>query len=120
MTTQQSHAGFFGRAAAFLCITGQAATDGILPGRPASATSRNNMVKAELVHWFRVATILTPMAVSREEIATVEPERVPGNPIVVEQSNHPRNLDAKVNGANPIILGRVTVAFGANVTDQQP
>jgi len=100
----QSHAGLFRGASAFADVAFEAATDDIFPSTLAALAARDDMVEAEFVGGELAAAILALIVVAGEDVASVELDRLPRQPIVEQQSNDARDLDFTARRAHPVVF----------------
>ena len=99
----QNHMSLLGRAAPFLDIARRTGTDNIAPGRSAPHAPGNDMIERKLTGGEALATILAPVAVTREDVATIKLHLVARQPIVEQQANDARHRNIEPHRGDPVM-----------------
>jgi len=76
------------------------------------------VVQAQLAGGKPLTAVLAVIAVAGKDVAAIEPHSLLGHAIVVQQANHARHLDFKIDALNPILIGRLKL--GLEVADLAP
>ena len=117
---EQFHTRLRRRATSFFGITAMAGTDDIFPVHPPSLGARDDMVQTELFQAVFSLAVLAAITVSDKDIATIEFDRIIGDAIIAEQTNHTRNLNFEVDRENPVLEFISFIKFRSQLTDFNP
>ena len=98
----QFHVRFVGGSSSFADVAIEATANDVFPCRGATSTFRHDVVEAKAVHPKPLSAILATILVSKEDVSTIELHAVARKAIVSKQANDSRNLNFKIDGANPI------------------
>src|SRR4051794_17772822 len=101
---KQLHRGFARRAPPLADVALQAGADDVLPGRTSPLAARNHVIEAKLAGGELAATVLTAIAVTREDIAAIELHLLLGQPVISQKPDDPRYLDLEVDGTDEFVV----------------
>lgn len=107
----QRHLGLGRGSAAFLDVTLLTAADQVLPTGASILAARHDVIEAEFAGGEFFAAILASAAVPGEDIATVQPDRFSGEPIVEREPDDARHRQAEPHGAHPIVTMGLELPF---------
>ncbi len=79
----QLHPRFVGGSPTLSDIAGHAGADDVFPTRCATSTPRHNMVQRQFAHRKLLSAILTTVPIAGEDVATIEPQRLPRHAVTV-------------------------------------
>ena len=62
------------------------------------------MVETQFTRWKTLSAILAPVGIAGKNVSTVQADALPGNAVILKETQHTRYLDLKTNTTNPVFM----------------